>query len=888
MGWLTKLGMRLRALRHGDEVHREISEEWQFHIDLRTEENIRRGMTPEEARQSAEQHFGNSAHIKDVSWDVRGGGLVETLWQDMRYGLRMLRKFPGFTVVAVLTLALGIGANTAIFSIVNAVLLRPLPYMQPNQLVDLNLKTEQSDQAFVPYPSFLYWQRETHTLSAMGAWTDATINLTGTGMATRLGGRCVSANFFSLFGVRPILGRNFRPEDDRLGAAAVVLVNEGFWKDRLGASPSAIGKTLTLDGGHYTIIGVIPSTFQFWSAAEIYVPIGQSENPSFDNSGPSRVLQIIGRLAPGVTLAQARAEMNVIDRNRVVAHPESADTATGVTIHSLRQDVIGDLEPTLLLLLGAVGFVLLIACANVASLLLARSTARTREFAIRTALGAGRNRVIRQLLTESLLLFAIGGTFGTALAELVTHPALTLLPTALPQMLRVSPDSHMLIFAVAISGLTGVLFGLIPAMRVSLPKLQETLKKGGRGIAAGRHVTQSVLVVAEISLALVLLTGAGLMIRSMNRLWNVNPGFDSHNLMFFTVGFPPPSKPDPTAIRVRDGELGTKLAALPGVESVSVCHGALPMSGDWTIAPYWPPNQPRPANGAVKDTAELYAVGADYFRAMRMGLRQGRTFNKQDIHSAPAVIIIDEHLARHLFANENPIGKRLDVGFLGVAEIVGEVGHVKHFGLDADSSAQIQEQIYVPFSQLPDLFAPMLANQATYILRTSVPPATLVDVMRHAVSETNSQGIVYDVQTMDEVLANSQRERRFSLALLGPFAAIALVLSTVGIYGVISSLAAQRTAEIGIRMALGAQPWEILRMVIGQGGKLALTGITVGIVASFAFTRLIAKLLFGVRSDDPATFASVAILLALVSVAACYIPARRAMRVDPMVALRHE
>src|SRR5437867_2326602 len=284
MGWLEKLRMRLRALRHGEEVHGEIAEEWQFHIDLRTEENIRRGMTPEEARQSAEQHFGNSRHIKDVSWDVRGGGLVETLWQDMRYGLRMLRRFPGYTVVAVLTLALGIGANTAIFSIVNAVLLRPLPYMQPNQLVDLNLKAEQSDQAFVPYPTFLYWQRESHTLSAMGAWTHDTFNLTGTGMATRLGGRRVSANFFSLFGVRPILRRNFNPEDDRLGAAAVVLVNDGFWRDRLGASPSAIGKTLTLDGGHYTIIGVIPSTFQFWSAAEIYVPIGQSENPSFDNS----------------------------------------------------------------------------------------------------------------------------------------------------------------------------------------------------------------------------------------------------------------------------------------------------------------------------------------------------------------------------------------------------------------------------------------------------------------------------------------------------------------------------------------------------------------------------------------------------------------------------
>ena len=865
----------------------DFSEEIQAHVEHETDRLCEMGWSEAEARAAARRAFGNMTQAKE-----RFYGRSQWLWwdelkQDVKFGLRMLRRAPAFTTVAVLTLALGIGANTAIFSIVDAVLFRPLPYMQPNQLIDLNLKTEQSDHAFVPYSTFLYWQRETHTLSAMGAWTNDTFDLTGTGMATRLAGRRVSANFFSLLGVRPILGRNFSPEDDRLGASAVVLVNEGFWRDRLGASPSAIGKTLMLGGAHYTIIGVIPSAFQFWSAAEIYVPIGQSENPSFDNGGSSRVLQVIGRLAPGVTLAQTRAEMNVIDRNFAVAHPESADTAAGVTIDSLRQDVIGDLEPTLLLLLGAVGFVLLIACANVATLLLARSTARTREFAVRIAIGAGRNRVIRQVLTESLLLFAIGGTFGAALAELVTHPALTLLPTALPRMLRVSPNFHVLIFAVAISGLTGVLFGLIPAMRTSLPRLQETLKRGGLGIAASRHVAQSVLIVGEISLALVLLAGAGLMIRSMNRLWNVNPGFDSHNLIFFTVGFPPPSNPDAAAIRVRDSELGAKLAAVPGARSVSVYLGALPMSGEWTITPYWPSNQPRPANPA-ENAAEMYAVGPDYFRAMGIGLLQGRAFNKQDAHSALKVIIIDEHLAHQLFADENPVGKHLTVGVLGIAEIVGEVRHVKHFGLDADSEAKIQMQIYVPFNQLPDLFAPRLANQATFIVRTSVPPATLIDAIRHAVSETDSKRVVYDVQIMDEVLANSQSERRFAMTLLGVFAAIAVVLATIGIYGVISSLAAQRTAEIGIRIALGARPWEILRMVVGQGGRMVFAGIAVGIIASLGFTRLITNLLFGVRSDDLATFASVAILLALVSVAACYIPARRAMRVDPMVALRHE
>jgi len=600
------------------------------------------------------------------------------------------------------------------------------------------------------------------------------------------------------------------------------------------------------------------------------------------------VLQVVGRLAPGVTLAQAQAEMNVIDQNRVVAYPESAGAAPGVTVDSLRQDVIGDLQPTLLILLGAVGLVLLIACANVAGLLLARLTARAREFAIRTALGAGRNRLIRQLLTETVLLFVIGGMLGILLAALLSHSAPKLIPIALPQMVRVSLDATVLIFAIAISMLTGMLFGLIPAMRTSLPMLQETLKKGGQGIAAGRHVAQSVLVVAEISLALVLLTGAGLMIRSMHDLWNVNPGFAPHNLMFFTVGFPRPSKPDAAAIRVRDRELSAQLAALPGVDSVSICNGALPMSGEWTIVRYWWPNQTRPANEAERGTAELYAVGPGYFRAMRMGLREGRTFNKQDIHSAPPVIIIDQHLARKLYASENPVGKHLAVGFLGVAEIVGEVGHVKHFGLDADSQAQIQEQIYVPFSQLPDLFAPILATQATYILKTSVPPAGLVSAIRRAVSEADNQRLIYDVQTMEKVLADSQSERRFSTALLGVFAAIALMLAVVGIYGVISYLAAERTNEIGIRMALGAQPRDILRMVVGQGGKMALVGIAIGIIASLECARLIATLLFGVRFDDPVTFASVAILLALVSVAACYIPARRAMRLDPMVALRHE
>lgn len=454
-------------------------------------------------------------------------------------------------------------------------------------------------------------------------------------------------------------------------------------------------------------------------------------------------------------------------------------------------------------------------------------------------------------------------------------------------MIRVSLNATVLIFAVTISLLTGVLFGLIPAMRTSLPKLQENLKKGGQGIAAGRRVTQSVLVVGEIALAVVLLTAAGLMVRTMQRLWNVNPGFNPHNVLSFTVGFPPPSRPDATTIRARDRELGSKLASVPGVESVSIVAGSLPLSGGQTTIRYWPLNRAPSANETDKGIALAYAVGPDYFNAMRIALREGRTFNTQDIHSASSVIVVDEHLARQLFAR-NPIGQRLSMGIFGAAEIVGVVGHVKQFGLDADSQSQIQAQIYRPFSQLPDFLAPALANQATYIVRTSVPPTTLVSAIRRAVSETDRQRIVYDVQTMEEVLANSQSERRFSMVLLSALSAIALVLAIVGVYGVTSYLAARRTNEIGIRIALGAQPQDILRMAIGEGAKMALVGIAIGITASLACTRLIANQLFRVRPDDPVTFAAVATIFALISVGASYVPARRAMKVDPVVALRHE
>ncbi len=812
---------------------------------------------------------------------------MTTLIQDLKFGLRMLAKNPGFTAVAILTLALGIGANTALFSVVNGVLLKPLRYAEPDRLVAVYSRDANFATSSISYPNFLDWVRDNRSFSSLAAYRSDSFTLTGMGEPERVAADMISANFFPVLGVKPVIGRTFLTEEDQLGATPVVLISEGFWKRRFGSSREALGKSLTLNGTAYTIVGVIPDDFHYisgnFSRSDAYVPIGQWKDPTFHDRKAAMGMDAVGRLKPGVTFAQAKADMEALGRHLAEAYPE-ADKGTGITLVPLKQDFVGDIKPFLLMLLAAVGFVLLIACVNVANLLLARSTARTQELAIRSALGATRGRMVRQLLTESLLLALAGGGLGMLLATWGLQGALKVLPEALPRAEEVHIDGHVLLVMLAASGLAGILFGLAPALKNSQRDLQETLREGGRGSSGARHRLQSVFVVVEMALALVLLSGAGLMIRSLAKLWSVDPGFDPHNVLIFSTSSPPISSPE--AIRSSWLQIHDSLAAIPGVEAASLTAGSMPMGSDSEL-PFWLEGEPKPPTTDEMKMTQLYFIQPDYLKVMRTPLERGRFLTRQDNEHSPLVIVIDERFARLYFGDQNPIGKRINFDILNVtAEIVGVVGHVKQWGLDADATAPIQAQCYFPLAQFPDQFLSLMAGGVGVAVRTQGPPLMRVSQLRRVLSHLNS--VMYNVRTMDGIVAGSLAARRFSLILLGIFAALALVMSCVGIYGVISYLVGQRTHEIGIRIALGAEPRDVLRMVLAEGAKMALVGVAIGLAAAFGLTRLMASMLFGVSAHDPLSFAGVAGLLILVALVACYIPARRATKVDPMMALRYE
>jgi len=813
---------------------------------------------------------------------------METLLQDLRYALRMLAKSPGFTATAILTLALGIGANTALFSVVNGVLLNPLAYPQSGQLVAIYGKTTGFEQAPISYLNFLDWQRDTQTFSSMAIYRNNDYNFIGTGEAERLTGYMVSADFFSTLGVTPILGRTFLRDEDHPGAAPVVILGGGFWKRKFGSSLEVIGKAMILNGTSYTIVGVIPAAFTFYGHdRDVYTPIGQWTDASFRDRRVDVSAHGIGRLKPGVTFSQAKADMDGIAENLAAAYPE-ADKAVGITLVSMKEDIVGNVQPFLLVLLAAVGFLLLIACANVANLLLARSMGRSREFAIRAAMGASHVRVIRQLLTESILLAGLGGALGLLLAFWGTKAVLGSLPGAVPRANEVSLDSRVLLFTVGLSLFAGIVFGLAPALKTSRVSLQEILKEGGRGVSGARHRLQGVFVAVEVAMALVLLVGAGLMVRSLAALWRVNPGFNPSHAITFNLSLPAASTTSAAETRARLRHFDDEMHNIPGVQAVSVTLGSRPMIHNSSL-PFWIEGQPRPANLQEMHQAMFYLAEAGFQLAMGIPLERGRFLTPQDDEHAPVVIDIDDVFARTYFPHENPIGKRINLaGFNVQAEIVGVVGHVKQWGLDADAKSTIEAQFDYPFMQLPEKLMPLVADAVAVVLRTEGDPTAVMGAVRRAVERIDSREVIYNVQTMDEVVSNSFAARRLSMILLGVFAALALVLACIGIYGVISYLVGQRTHEIGVRMALGAERGDVLRLVIGHGARMALIGVAIGIAAALGLTRLMANQLFGVSAHDPLTFAGVAMLLVIVAVAACYIPARRAMRVDPMIALRHE
>ncbi len=883
--------LRCAGLFRKEQGSREFAEEMESHILAHVDDNLRLGMSAEEARRQALIKLGGMQQVKENYQQRRSQPVLETLWSDIRFGLRMLRKNPGFTAVALTTLALGIGGNTAIFSIVNGVLLNPLPFPQPDRLVALNESKPNFEQGSISYPNFLDWQRDNRTFSSMAVARRYAFSLTGKGEAEQVKAEFVTADFFPLLGVNPILGRTFTQSEELPGAGPVALISEGLWRRKFDAAKDVLGKSVTLDGKDYTIVGVVPARFHLLTPSfheqDVYAPIRQWNNSLLMKRDAGLGIHGFGRLKPGVTIAQARADMDEVTRNLAAAFPD-ADRGISASLLPLKEQMIGEVRPFLLVLLVAVGFVLLIVCVNVASLLMARSSARNREFAVRIALGASRNRVIRQLLTESVLLGAAGGGIGLLLAAWGTQAALKLLPRALPRAEEIGMDFRVLAFTMIVSLLAGTLFGLAPALKTSQANPHTALKDAGRG-TSGKHRAQSIFVVVEMAIALVLLIGAGLMVRSLTRLWSVDPGFNPHNVLSFGLNLPPSMmNASPEKIRAAFREIDDNLTSTPGVKAVSQTWGAVPMGSDDEQL-FWLDGHPKPANENDMSWAVDYIVGPSYLKVMGTALQRGRFFTAQDDEHSPHVVVIDDVFARKFFPGKDPIGQRIVLNNSDAKlEVVGVVGHVKQWGLDLDDTHSLRAQLYLPCMQMPDNFVAMTPSGSAVMLRYEGSSSGILDSVRHTNRLIGSQQVIYGVQTMESLISDSLAARRFAMILLGGFAALALVLASVGIYGVIAYVVGQRTQEIGIRMALGARRNDVLRLILWQGTRLALMGVCFGIAGALALTRLMTKLLYGVSATDPVTFAGLALILGAVAIAACCLPARKAMRVDPMVALRYE
>jgi predicted permease len=786
---------------------------------------------------------------------------------------------------------LGIGANAAFFSVVNGVLLRPLPYQDPDQLVTIHQSKQNFETGAIPYLNFVDMQRENRTFSSMAIFRGAGFTLAGSDEPERVRARMISADLFNVLGVNPVLGRTFTADDDKRGAELVALISASLWNRKFNSASDIINKSITLDDRSYRVVGVIPPNFNFFSGSpDVYVAIGAWNSPALQNRSAALGIHGVGRLKPGVTFSQGQSDLDRVMRDLAVAYPAS-NKDNGAKLVPLRTLVVGDVQPVLLMLLAAVGLVLLIACANVSNLMLARSTGKTREFAIRAALGASRWRLLRQSLVESTLLSLAGGVAGLVIAAWGTEAALKSLPTALPRAAEVKLDFRVLLFTLGISLLTGIIAGLAPALKTSQSRSSETLKEGGRGSSA-RGRAQGLLVAVEMALALVLLIGAGLLIRSLNALWNVDPGFRPNNLLTFNVTFPP-SMRGATADTARSAlrDLSDKLSNTPGVSAASLSFAAAPLISEDDVY-FWIEGEPKPSSTSEMHMTLFYVVEPGYLPAMGMKLIKGRFFSNQDDERSTRVVVVDEMFARQRFGNQDPIGRRINLeDEQGFYEIIGVVGHVNQWGLDSDQTESLQSQLYVPLRGLSDSQVEGTGG-ASVLVRSNAPAADIqpafVNAIRQAVQSHSSQNVISNTQTMNEVIAGSLAQRRFSMILLGSFAAVALLLATLGIYGVVSYLVGQRTHELGIRVALGATRSDILRLVLSQGMKMTLLGVAIGLLAALGLTRLMTTMLFGISATDPLTFGFIALLLVVVALVACYIPARRATKVDPLVALRYE
>ncbi len=875
----SDLRVRLRALFRRRAVEADLDDELRFHLERQAEAFALAGLPPEEAARRARLAFGGLEGVKEECRQARGISALETAAQDVRYGLRVLRRSPAVTATAVLTLTVGIGANTAIFSAVNAVLLRPLPYPEPDRLAVLWQATPQGRQTPVSATNFLDYQEQNRSCEHMATFHAAGLVLGGGGEPEWLRAGSVSPDFFQVLGVRAARGRTFAPEDGRSGGDKVVILGPGIWRRRFGADPGVVGRTVLLSAARYTVIGVLPAGFDFavpgaFKPAEIWVPAVLTRD---DTQRGNSALRWIARLKRGVSPRQARTDLQAIAQRLARTYPQAL-SGLGVQVVPLREQRVGKVRPLLLILLGAVGFLLLIACANVASLQLARASTRQKEVALRQALGAGRRRVIRQLLTESLLLALLGGALGVLLARWGIGLLTGLAPANLPRESLGGLDPTVLGYSAALSLLTGVLFGLAPAFQSSAVALGETLKEGGRSAdeAAGGGRLRGLLMVAEVALALVLLAGAGLLARSFVRLLAEKPGFDAEHVLTVFVSLPRYAYPDGQARSAFYRQAAARLAALPGVTAAAGIDD-LPLTPDRDSSSFQVEGRP-PLTPDRAPAAQIRTVTPGYFQALDIPLLRGRAASPTDTATAPPVLLINQALARRDFPGEDPVGKRIaldDPSPPRWATIVGVVADVRDLGLEA----RPEPEIYLPYEQSP-------LSYINLTLRVEGDPGRLAAAARAELRGLDKGLPLPDPQPMGSVLAASIAQRRFSMLLLGLFALIALILAAVGIYGVISYAVARRTHEIGIRMALGARRADVLRLVLGRSLGLTACGVGVGLAGGLLLTELMAGLLYGVPPADLPTFAGVALLLASVAALASYLPARRAMGVDPAVALR--
>ena len=885
---LPHLRSFLRNVFHSQPADSDLDQEVRSYVDLLADEKVRAGFPADEAQRAARIEAGGLEQLKEEVRGARSGAWAASLLQDVRYAARMLRKAPGFAAIAILTLALGIGANTAIFSVVDAVLLKPLPFQNPASLTMVwedNPSHGLLHNTVAP-PNLLHWEQHNHCFSAMAPFLDLPINLTGAGQPEQVSVQYVSPNFFSLLGVTPILGRGFVQGEDQPGKRHVVVLSYGLWQSKFGGDPNVIGKTVQLSGAANTVIGVTAPDFDFYISEfsstserpQLWAPL---ERPAAwqDWSKVGRFLRVIARLSPGISLAQAQSEMDVVAANLAGQYP-GYDKGWGVALVPLRDQLSGSLRPALLILLGAVGLVLLIACANISSLLLSRAAGRRQEMAVRVALGASPRRITQQLLTESLLLGLIGGTLGALVAIWTTHALIHSGSASVAGLKAVSVDWRILFFAAGLTLLAAVLAGLLPSFMAGRGEVASALPEGGRTASEGRKsmAARSALVVVEISLALVLLAGSSLLVQSFLRLTGVNPGFHAAQLLTFQLTLPHSKYREDGARAAFFSQFLAKIRALP-VTISATADVAPPFSGGGAATDFAivgeAPRRPGESFGT-----DVRVIEPEYFRTMNIPLLRGRTFTEREFAQQSNVVIVNKTFADKYFAGKDPLGQKIIIDMKDQNlpdEIIGIVGDVHESSL-----ASAPEPVsYWPYPELP-------YSVMTVVVRTASSPVSLVPPIRAALQQMDKDQPMAKIATMDQLVSESVASSRFTMLLLSTFAGLALVLACIGIYGLMAYSVAQRRHEIGIRLALGAQRRDVLRLVLGQGSRLALTGVGIGLAAALILTRLMTTLLYGVRPGDPLTFATVAVVLTGIALLACYIPARRAMQLDPLLALRYE